>query len=81
MIRFPATQQLPPSCLVVLALLLQARREGRIPPSFQELADALGWTKAPVWRVLTRLREAGLVSWEARKSRTLRLTCRFEEVP
>ncbi|MGD9892835.1 MAG: hypothetical protein AB7R89_13765 [Dehalococcoidia bacterium] len=43
-------------------------------PSIREVADATGFTSnSPVWTRLDRLRERGLVTWEPRKERTLRI--------
>lgn len=77
MVRLPASQSLPASCLAVLAALMDMLPGN--PPTIRELAAKIDQDKNSVWFSLCRLRDAGLVRWQTGKSRTLQVCCRFEK--
>jgi DNA-binding MarR family transcriptional regulator len=77
MVRLSAGDTLPPSCLRVLAYLFQREYQRELPPTFQEIADAMGYSVAAVDRILRRLRSAGFLTWQPHIRRTIRLTCLF----
>ncbi len=77
MVRLPAGDTLPPTCLRVLAYLFQREYRRELPPTFQEIATAMGYSLAAVNRIMQRLRSAGLLTWEPHIRRTIRLTCLF----
>lgn len=45
------------------------------PPTVREMADLMGTAIGDIQCKLARLRRDGLVEWEERRSRTLRVTC------
>ncbi|HZS02226.1 MAG TPA: helix-turn-helix domain-containing protein [Chloroflexota bacterium] len=59
----------------VAVLRALAARRGTYPPTLRELARELGLrSTSSVYARLTRLRYMGLVAFEERRARTLRLT-------
>ena len=58
----------------VIELLRKAELDGSEPPSFQDIADALGYaSKSGVSKLLARMVEAGLVSYDPGRPRSLRI--------
>jgi len=58
---------------LLLSKLRSLTRENRHAPTVRELADAVGRSVSPVHKDLYALRRDGLVEWEDRKPRTLRI--------
>lgn len=59
---------------VLLDLLRSYTNEHGYPPSTREMAQAMGFRSVEsIHRLLIILRDAGRVSWEPRKARTLRV--------
>jgi len=58
----------------VLDCIRSYLRDYDMSPTMQELQDQLGKSRGSIQNSLNRLKDAGLVTWEKYKSRTLRLT-------
>lgn len=59
----------------VMGNILAFIKENGFSPTFRELAEMLGYTStSTVHRYLQRLQEAGLITYEATKPRTIAIT-------
>lgn len=56
----------------VLIYIVRYYRQHGYGPSYDDMENELGYPRATLFDVLRHLRRQGLVSWEERKSRTLR---------
>lgn len=68
----PSRPGLTPQMRACLDAILRLTRDG-MPPSYEELALALGASKGGVARLLTQLKERGYVDWSPGCARSLTL--------
>lgn len=76
---WPKSDRIPPSCLKVLLVVLQAADRGE-SVTLGCIAARLGWrckTGDYISGCLRRLRAAGLIAYEDGKRRTVRPACRL----
>lgn len=65
------------TALRVLEIIMRRDREGKPPPSFDELAAGAGISTILVHYLVHRLARAGLVTFVPGLRRTVRPSCRF----
>lgn len=73
--RFTKEETIPPSCLRVLAVIMNNMD---YPLDLRSIGKKLGVSKTFINNCIERLVEAGLISYERNKVGTLRVNCQFD---
>ena len=75
--RFTKEETIPPSCLRVLAIIMNNKS---YPLCLSTIGNKLGISKSFVSVCIERLVKAGLVSYEKNKAGTLLVNCQYDSL-